>query len=115
VREALTTVVVIPPIPIILPQGLTLKLVLSGPESRAVAPPASPTTPAAGGPAGQQQKGGPDDEGEGGAAGAVAGEAAPGEGVLAFTGANLLALLLIGAGLIGLGLLAMAARERQTA
>jgi hypothetical protein len=104
VREAFTVFAAI---------GLALetKLAISGPESHAVAPPATPATT----PTGPGNPGGNRNPGNaGGAAGEAAGEAQPGGAELPFTGQNLLLLGLIGAGLISLGLLGMSASDRRT-
>jgi hypothetical protein len=123
VREALS-IFVLPQIPL-------LKATTSASESRAVAPPPSAaTTPpggTSGGGAGGQQgkKGG----GGGGGAGdgadqcpgpdcpAVAAEAGPGDDNLAFTGADVLLLGLIGLGLTGAGMVLTrtAVRHRRAA
>jgi hypothetical protein len=91
-----------------------LKATAAGAESHAVAPPGggTPTTPTTpgGGAGGQRgrQGGGPGggqgDLGPGGPGGPVSTEAGPGTGDLAFTGANVLILGLIGTGLVIAGL-----------
>jgi hypothetical protein len=107
-----------------------IKAATAGPESHAVAPASSttPTTLGGGGTAGAGGKGGNkggngsgagNGTGRGGGAGngAAAGSAAGGNGQLAFTGADLLALGLVGGALIlgGLVLTATAGRRhRQT-
>jgi hypothetical protein len=121
VREALTLFALI--------SGDTavLKATTAGPESHAVAPAASTTpTPPGGGTAGAGgkggNKGGNGNGGGGNGAGAggngpAASSAAAGNGQLAFTGADLLALGLVGGALIagGLALTATAGRRhRQT-
>jgi hypothetical protein len=112
VREALTLFGLTFPVTGLLP----VKVALSGPESHAVAPTATPG-PAAGNPAGNAgggqgtkgQVGSGGDEG----AGSAASGAQPGGGSLAFTGQNLLLLGLIGAALISVGLFTNAARQRR--
>jgi len=123
VREALTVFALI--------SGNTsvLKITGAGPESHAVAPPASitPTTPGnpGGGTKGAGGKGGNNGgngnggggNGAGAGNGSAAGAAAAGNGQLAFTGADLLALGLVGGALIlgGLALTTTAGRRhRQT-
>src|SRR3954453_9883680 len=118
VREAL------PLFALITDDTAVLKATTAGPESHAVAPAAAtpPTTPGggtagAGGKGGN--KGGNAGGGNGGGAvnGSAAGSAAAGNGQLAFTGADLLALGLVGGALIlgGLALTATAGRRhRQT-
>lgn len=129
VREALTTLLV----PQVSEQDpnlvALLKATTSAAESHAVAPPAqvTPTAPAAAPPPagvlpGGGGKKGAGDKGEGpgagaGGAGAAAAAAGPGAGELAFTGADLLALGLVGGALIlgGLALTTAAGRRhRQT-
>jgi hypothetical protein len=126
VREALTTLIV--------PQAretdpnlvALLKLTTSAAESHAVAPPAQVTptptavTPPAGvAPGAGGKKGAGAGPGEGPGAGAGAGAAAaaagPGAGELAFTGADLLALGLVGGALIlgGLAMTAAAGRRHR--
>jgi hypothetical protein len=123
VREALTLFALISG------NSSLLKVTTAGPESHAVAPGAG------GGPGGGQQGtagaggkggnggnnggngGGAGGAGNGGGAGAAAGNAGAGGGNLAFTGADLLALGLVGGALIlgGLALTTMAGRRhRQT-
>src|SRR3954462_13315963 len=122
VREALTLFALI--------SGDTsvIKATTAGPESHAVAPASSttPTTPGSGGTAGAGGKGGSaggngDGNGNGSGSGAgngsAAGTAAAGNGQLAFTGADLLALGLVGGALILGGLVLTATggrRHRQT-
>ena len=122
VREALTVFALI--------TGDTslIKATTAGPESHAVAPPGTtpPTTPVTpgGGTKGAGGKGGGNNGGgNGGGAGAgagngsAAGAAAAGNGQLAFTGADLLALGMVGGALIlgGLALTTTAGRRhRQT-
>lgn len=104
-----------------------LKVAAAGPESHAVAPGGGTTTPpgnpggnggtkGAGGKGGN--KGGNGGGGNGGGAGngSAAGSAAPGNGQLAFTGADLLALALVGGALVlgGLALTTAGRRHRQT-
>ncbi len=111
-----------------------LKVGTAGPESHAVAPGSGttnpPTTPSGSNPSGgggakgatgkAGNKGGNGGGGNGGGAGgngSAAGSAAPGNGQLAFTGADLIALALVGGALIlgGLALTATAGRRhRQT-
>ncbi|HET9119036.1 MAG TPA: choice-of-anchor P family protein [Solirubrobacterales bacterium] len=128
VREALTVFALI--------TGDTslIKATTAGPESRAAAPASDtpPTTPSGGGAAGAGGKGGSNGEskgadgsgsgagagnGSGGAGnGAAAGSATAGDGQLAFTGADLLALGLIGGALILGGLVlttTVGRRDRQ--
>jgi hypothetical protein len=102
-----------------------LKVTAAGAESHAVAPPGgdtptTPTTPGggAGGKRGQQgggPGGGQGDDGPGGPGGPVSTEAGPGSGDLAFTGANVLILGLIGTGLVlaGLATTRRAVRHRR--
>jgi hypothetical protein len=104
-----------------------IKAAAAGPESHAVAP-ASTTTPptppgGGGGTAGAGGKGGNQGgngsgagDGSGAGNGSAAGSAAAGNGQLAFTGADLLALGLIGGALIlgGLALTTAGRRHRQT-
>jgi hypothetical protein len=122
VREALTLFALI--------TGNTsvAKITTAGPESHAVAPPSTtpPTTPTTpgGGTKGAGGKGGGNGGNGGGAGagagagnGAAAGAAAAGNGQLAFTGADLLALGMVGTALIlgGLALTTTAGRRhRQT-
>jgi hypothetical protein len=118
VREALTLFA------LITDDTAVLKATTAGPESHAVAPAAAtpPTTPGggtagAGGKGGN--KGGNAGGGNGGGAGngSAAGSAAAGNGQLAFTGADLLALGLVGGALILGGLVLTTAagrRHRQT-
>jgi hypothetical protein len=102
-----------------------LKVGAAGPESHAVAPAGSTTTPTTpggtGGTKGAGGKGGNNGGnggGNGGGAGngPAAGTAAPGNGQLAFTGADLLVLALVGGALIlgGLALTTAGRRHRQT-
>ncbi len=103
-----------------------LKVTTAGPESHAVAPAAqTPTTPpgggggtkGAGGNGGNNGAGNGGGAGTGGGAGPAAATAAAGNGQLAFTGADLLALGLVGGALIlgGLALTTTAGRRhRQT-
>jgi hypothetical protein len=120
VREALTVFA------LITGDTAVLKATTAGPESHAVAPTANttPPTPPGGGTAGAGGKGGNQGgnagggNGAGGAgSGSAASEAAAGNGELAFTGADLLALGLVGSALIlgGLALTTAAGRRhRQT-
>jgi hypothetical protein len=122
VREALTAFV------LDLMGTPLIKATTAGPESHAVAPPKAqtpttcpptcPTTP--GGNKGGNKKGGGGGNqgggaGGGGGAGAAAGAAAAGGGQLAFTGADLLALGLVGGALIlgGLALTTTAGRRHR--
>jgi hypothetical protein len=118
VREGLTAFV--------LPALGLLKATTAGPESHAVAPAAAPVTPVApAGPGNQGNKGNKGNKGNGGnnggnggagnGAGAAAGAAAAGNGQLAFTGADLLALGLVGGALIlgGLALTTTAGRRHR--
>jgi hypothetical protein len=121
VREALTAFV------LILAGNPAIKATTAGPESHAVAPGAGPTpppvvgpTPAAPGGGGKGGKGGGNKGGAGAGgggagAGAAAGAAAAGDGQLAFTGADLLVLGLVGGGLIlgGLALTTTAGRRHR--
>jgi hypothetical protein len=115
VREALTVFVLN-----VLPGGdPVLKVTTAGPESRATAPPAvpgGPLTPDGGTPGGPGDggPGGPGDgDGDDGPGdGPVAGDARDGLDTLAFTGASLMLLGVIGAGLI-VGGLAVAAAPRR--
>jgi len=105
VREALTFFANVPVL------GL-VKVTVSGPESRAIAPPQIQTAP---GTRRSPNNKGPANPGAG-EGGAVAGEVASGGGgTLPLTGENLLLFGLIGTGLIGLGLVFMAADRRRTA
>jgi hypothetical protein len=118
VREALTLFA------LITDDTAVLKATTAGPESHAVAPAAAtPPTTTGGGTAGAGGKGGSKGGnaggGNGGGAGngSAAGSAAAGNGQLAFTGADLLALGLVGGALIlgGLALTTAAGRRhRQT-
>jgi hypothetical protein len=100
-----------------------LKATAAGAESHAVAPaqagppPATPTTPGggAGGERGEQGDGPGGGQGDEGRGGPVAEEAGPGTGDLAFTGASVLILGLIGTGLVlaGLGISRRAVRHRR--
>jgi hypothetical protein len=108
-----------------------IKVAAAGPESHAVAPAANttPTTPGNGGTAGAGGKGGNkggngsgngngNGSGSGAGNGSAAGSAAAGNGQLAFTGADLLMLGLVGGALILGGLLLTTTggrRHRQTA
>lgn len=103
-----------------------LKVGAAGPESHAVAPAGSTTTPTtpggtggtkgAGGKGGNNGGNGGGGNGGGAGNGPAAGTAAPGNGQLAFTGADLLALALVGGALIlgGLALTTAGGRHRQT-
>jgi hypothetical protein len=104
-----------------------LKVSTAGPESHAVAPAGSTTTPpttpggnggtkGAGGKGGNNGGNGGGGNGGGAGNGPAAGTAAPGNGQLAFTGADLLALALVGGALIlgGLALTTAGRRHRQT-
>jgi hypothetical protein len=115
VREALTVFALI--------TGNTslLKVTAAGPESHAVAPPAAtPPGNSGGGTKGAGGNGGNNGGNGGGNGGAgngpAAGSAASGNGQLAFTGADLLALALVGGALIlgGLALTTAGRRHRQT-
>jgi hypothetical protein len=122
VREALTVFA------LITGNSSLLKATTAGPESHAVAPPSTttpPGNPGGGGTKGAGGKGGNNGGngggGNGGGAGSgngsAAGSAAAGNGQLAFTGADLFALALVGGALIlgGLALTATAGRRhRQT-
>jgi hypothetical protein len=120
VREALTVFALVSG------DSSLLKAATAGPESHAVAPAAAVTPPGpSGGTAGAGGKGGNKGgnagggagNGAGAGAGAAANQAAAGNGQLAFTGADLLALGLVGGALIlgGLALTTTAARRhRQT-
>lgn len=122
VREALTAFA------LITGDSSLIKATTAGPESHAVAPPSSttPTTPGTpgGGTKGAGGKGGANGGNGGGAGngagagnGSAAGAAAAGNGQLAFTGADLLALGMVGTALIlgGLALTTTAGRRhRQT-
>jgi hypothetical protein len=126
VREALTLFALISG------NSSLLKVGTAGPESHAVAPSTTSTPPGGGNPggnggtAGAGGKGGSNGGnggngggGNGGGAGGngpAAGTAAPGNGQLAFTGADLLALALVGGALIlgGLALTTAGRRHRQT-
>ena len=118
VREGLTAFV----LPLL---GDLIKATTAGPESHAVAPAAGPTTPVAPAtPPANNKKGNKGNNGNGGnnggngagnGAGAAAGAAAAGNGQLAFTGADLLALGLVGGALIlgGLALTTTAGRRHR--
>ena len=105
---------------------LPIRIAGAGPESHAVAPGTTtnpPTNPGGGGGGGNKGAGGSGGNGNGGGNGGgagngpAAGTAAPGNGQLAFTGADLLALALVGGALIlgGLALTTTAGRRhRQT-
>src|SRR3954449_5560722 len=121
VREALTVFA------LITGNSSLLKATTAGPESHAVAPPSTTTPPGhpgggtkgAGGKGGNNggNGGGGNGGGAGSGNGSAAGSAASGNGQLAFTGADLLALALVGGALIlgGLALTATAGRRhRQT-
>jgi hypothetical protein len=123
VREALTVFA------LITGNSSLLKATTAGPESHAVAPPNTTTTPpgnpgggggtkGAGGKGGNNGgNGGGNGGGAGSGNGSAAGSAATGNGQLAFTGADLFALALVGGALIlgGLALTATAGRRhRQT-
>jgi hypothetical protein len=117
VREALTIFALVSG------NSSLLKVATAGPESHAVAPPTTtttpPTNPSNGGTAGAGGKGGnAGGNGNGGGAGngPAANSAASGNGQLAFTGADLLALGLVGGALIlgGLALTTAGRRHRQT-
>jgi hypothetical protein len=124
VREALTVFA------LLTGNSSLLKATTAGPESHAVAPPNTTTTPpgnpgggggtkGAGGKGGNNggNGGGGNGGGAGSGNGSAAGSAASGNGQLAFTGADLLALALVGGALIlgGLALTATAGRRhRQT-
>jgi len=122
VREALTAFA------LITGNSSLIKATTAGPESHAVAPPSSttPTTPGTpgGGTKGAGGKGGANGGNGGGAGngagagnGSAAGAAAAGNGQLAFTGADLLALGMVGTALIlgGIALTTTAGRRhRQT-
>jgi hypothetical protein len=102
-----------------------LKASVAGPESHAVAPASNtpPTTPSnpgggtkgAGGKGGNNGGNGGGGNGGGAGNGPAAGNAAPGNGQLAFTGADLLALAMVGGALIlgGLALTATAGRRHR--
>jgi hypothetical protein len=121
VREALSVFA------LITGDSALIKAAAAGPESHAVAPASTttPPTPPGGGTAGAGGKGG-DQGGNGNGSGAgngsgtgngsAAGSAAAGNGQLAFTGADLLALGLVGGALIlgGLALTTAGRRHRQT-
>jgi hypothetical protein len=121
VREALTAFV------LLVGGNPTIKATTAGPESHAVAPGGPPMTPVSGaGPANnggkkgnKGNKGAGGNEGGAGAggagAGAAAGAAGAGNGQLAFTGADLLALGLVGGALIlgGLALTTTAGRRHR--
>jgi hypothetical protein len=126
VREALTVFA------LVTGDSSLIKATTAGPESHAVAPASNtpPTTTGGGGTAGAGGKGGSgagaganagadagDGSGGGGGNGAAAGSAAAGNGQLAFTGADLLALGLVGGALIlgGLVLTTMAGRRHRQA
>jgi hypothetical protein len=123
VREALTV------FGLITGDTALLKAAAAGPESHAQAPgsdnpPTPPTPPGGGGTQGAGDQGGSQGGDAGGGAGAgdgagggsAASEAAAGDGQLAFTGADLLALGLVGGALIlgGLALTTAGRRHRQT-
>jgi hypothetical protein len=122
VREGLTAFV----LPLL---GGLIKATTAGPESHAVAQavpvtPVSPAAPPAAANPGNQgnkgnkgggKKGNGNGNGGGAGAGAAAGAAAAGNGQLAFTGADLLALAMVGGALIlgGLALTATAGRRHR--
>ncbi len=104
-----------------------LKVAAAGPESHAVAPGGGTTTPpgnpgnnggtkGAGGKGGNNSGNGGGGNGGGAGNGSAAGSAASGNGQLAFTGADLLALALVGGALVlgGLALTTAGRRHRQT-
>jgi hypothetical protein len=119
VREALTVFALISG------DSSLLKATTTGPESHAVAPAATTNPPPAGPGTGQQgTQGGAGQGGNGGGnrgvsggGGGAAGQAVPGNGALAFTGADLLGLGLVGAALIlgGLALTTTGRGYRRTA
>ncbi len=99
-----------------------LKLAVSGPESRAVAPatPTTPTTPTTPGSGTKPDTGGAGNPGGGAGDGSdpggpAAANAQPGDGQLAFTGSNLILLALIGGSLVcaGIALAGTAGRHRR--
>jgi hypothetical protein len=111
----------------LLGQILPIRVATAGPESHAVAPPSTTTPPTnpgggggtkgAGGKGGNNGGNGGGGNGGGAGNGPAAGNAAPGNGQLAFTGADLLVLALVGGALIlgGLALTTTAGRRhRQT-
>jgi hypothetical protein len=120
VREALTLFA------LVTGDSSLLKVGAAGPESHAVAPSTSttPTTPSspsggttgAGGKGGNNGGNGGGGNGGGAGNGPAAGTSAPGNGQLAFTGADLLALAMVGGALIlgGLALTTAGRRHRQT-
>ncbi len=121
VREALTLFA------LITGDSSLLKVGTAGPESHAVAPSSTTTPPGGGNPggsggtAGAGGKGGNSGGNGGGNGGGTgngpaAGTPAPGNGTLAFTGADLLALAMVGGALIlgGLALTTAGRRHRQT-
>jgi hypothetical protein len=123
VREALTAFV------LALNGSALVKATTAGPESHAVAPGGGPTNPptnpgnnkggnkGAGGKGGNNGGNGGGGNGGGAGNGSAAGSAGTGNGALAFTGADLLALALVGGALIlgGLALTTTAGRRhRQT-
>ncbi len=97
--------------------GGLIKIVASGPESKATAPPVIVPAGETGGPGNPGNPGGPGGpDGPGDPGGPIAGEAQAGEDTLAFTGSNLLLLALIGAGLVTAGLaVTTLSRHRGTA
>ncbi len=104
VREALTVFALIASTPLV-------KATTAGAESRAAAPPAVPTTPTTTTPRGGKGNGngngkgnGEGEEGGGAGVGNAASNAQGGNGSLAFTGANLLWIAMLGLGLVGAGL-----------
>ena len=126
VREALTLFALISG------DSSLLKVGTAGPESHAVAPGSTTTPPGggtnptnpggtgstkgAGGKGGNNGGNGGGGNGGGAGNGPAAGTAGPGNGQLAFTGADLLALALVGGALIlgGLALTTAGRRHRQT-
>jgi hypothetical protein len=123
VREALTLFALVSG------NSSLLKVGTAGPESHAVAPGTTTTPPGGGNPGGNGgtagaggkggNNGGNGGGGNGGGAGSngpAAGTASPGNGQLAFTGADLLVLAMVGGALIlgGLALTTAGRRYRQT-
>jgi hypothetical protein len=121
VREALTLFA------LVTGDSSLLKVGAAGPESHAVAPSSTTTTPTtpsspsggtkgAGGKGGNNGGNGGGGNGGGAGNGPAAGTSAPGNGQLAFTGADLLALAMVGGALIlgGLALTTAGRRHRQT-
>jgi hypothetical protein len=105
VREALTVFA------LVIAGDPLLKVTTAGPESRAVAPPATPAGPGAPG-ADDQPGGGPGGEEDRGGPGGPAATTAQAGGELAFTGANLLVLALIGGALMVGGVMLARASAR---